>query len=309
MNKPDFVLDGIYPAAVTPFDADGNVDDERLGQLIEHFIGGGVAGVVIAGTTGEYYALREQERLALFARAQHHIAGRVSAIAGCNAGSTREVLHFAASSRELGYDAIMLSAPHTSLPTQSELAAHFETVARATGLPTILYNFPARAGVEIGVEALERLREVPEIVAVKEASGDFSRVLALRRLLGDDIAISCGSDDQAYAYFTWGVSSWIAGTANVLPREHGDVLAAVQRGDLVTARALHTALLPWIQAMESGRYNQKAKLGLRLMGVEVGDVRAPLQPLSREEAEAYEHVLLAARDAARAVTAGEATPA
>jgi 4-hydroxy-tetrahydrodipicolinate synthase len=298
MNTATFVLDGVYPALVTPFDERQELDEARLDRLIEHCVAAGVAGLAIAGTTGEYYALRAEERLKLFAAARRHVRGRVSLIAGCNAGSTREVIELALRAKEFGYDAILLSVPHTSLPSQRELAAHFEIVAQEVRLPIVLYNFPARAGVEITLELLERLREIPEIVAIKEASGDFSRFLTLRRVLGDDIAVSCGSDDQAYDYFVWGVRSWIAGTANVLPREHVEVLAAVRRGDLEGGRALHSALLPWIQDMEASGYNQKAKLGLRLVGVEAGEVCGPLEPLSVTEASEYERLLMAAIDAA-----------
>jgi 4-hydroxy-tetrahydrodipicolinate synthase len=300
MSNQPFELDGVYPAAVTPFNEHQELDEEGIGRLIEHLIGAGVSGVVIAGTTGEYYALREHERMELFAAASRHTRGRVSLIAGCNAGSTREAIDLGVGAKQLGYDAILLPVPHTSLPNQQELAAHFETVAAKVGLPVILYNFPARAGVEIALETLERLRDIPEIVAIKEASGDFSRFLAMRHLF-DDIAVSCGSDDQAYDYFSWGVQSWIAGTANVLPREHIEVLAAVRRGDLATARAMHAAMVPWIQDMESGSYNQKAKLGLRLVGVEVGEVRYPLRPLPQSDADRYEQVLAAAINATSAI--------
>jgi 4-hydroxy-tetrahydrodipicolinate synthase len=303
MTTQPFFLDGVYPAAITPFNEDNELDEGALERLIEHCIAGGVAGLVIAGTTGEYYALREQERVKLFSAAYRHTRERISLIAGCNAGSTREVVDLALRAREIGYDAILLSVPHTSLPSQPELAAHFMTVAREVGLPIVLYNFPARAGVDITLETLEQLRDIPEIIAIKEASGDFSRFLTMQRTLGDDIAVSCGSDDQAYDYFTWGAQSWIAGTANVLPREHVEVLAAIRRGDLDAARALHSALLPWIQDMEAGSYNQKAKLGLRIVGIEVGEVRGPLAPLPLAEATRYENVLAAAIAAASDVSA------
>jgi 4-hydroxy-tetrahydrodipicolinate synthase len=307
MTNHAFALDGVYPAAVTPFNEHQELDAEGIERVIEHCIAGGVSGLVIAGTTGEYYALREQERMELFAAASRHARGRISLIAGCNAGSTREAIDLGMGAKQLGYDAILLPVPHTSLPNQRELAAHFETVAQEVGLPVVLYNFPARAGVEIALETLERLRDVPEIIAIKEASGDFSRFLTMRHLLGDDVAVSCGSDDQAYDYFSWGVQSWIAGTANVLPREHVELLEAVRRGDLATARAIHAAMLPWIQDMESGSYNQKAKLGLRLVGVEVGEVRAPLRPLPQSEADHYERLLAAAIDAASTIAATAAS--
>src|SRR6185503_15652520 len=156
-----------------------------------------------------------------------------------------------------------------------ELAAHYTTVADAVGLPIVLYNFPARAGVEIGLECLDAIADHPLIVALKESSGDFSRFLAVRRRYARRIEVICGSDDQAVDYFSWGVRSWLAGTANVLPHQHVAVMDAANRGDLDQARSLFDALLPWIQDMEGGSYNQKAKLGLAHVGIPCGGVRRP----------------------------------
>jgi 4-hydroxy-tetrahydrodipicolinate synthase len=205
---------------------------------------------------------------------------------------------YAEASRDLGYDAIMLAAPYTSLPTQRELAAHYEAVASAAGLPVILYNYPARAGVEIGFDCLDAIVDRPDIVAIKESSGDFSRFLALRRRYADRITVMCGSDDQAVDYFSWGVRSWLAGTSNVLPRHHAAIMDAANAGDHATAYRLFDGILAWVQLMEAGSYNQKAKLGLAHQGIPTGDVRQPLLPL--EAADAAE--LIASLDTALAVS-------
>jgi 4-hydroxy-tetrahydrodipicolinate synthase len=220
----------------------------------------------------------------MLASARDAAAGRALLIAGANAGSTGEVIRHGEAARDLGYDALMLGAPFTSLPSQRELAAHYAAVADAVGLPIVLYNYPARAGVEIGFECLDTLADRPDIVAIKESSGDFSRFLQLRRRYAGQIEIMCGSDDQAVDYFAWGVRSWLAGTSNVLPRQHVAVVDAANRGDLAEARRIFDALLPWIQNMESGSYNQKAKLGLAHVGIACGDVRRPLLPLDEADA-------------------------
>jgi 4-hydroxy-tetrahydrodipicolinate synthase len=287
------ILEGVHVPLVTPFDEQGELDADACAQLIDHCLAAGVHGFVVAGTTGEYYALTERERLRLFEVARDAVDGRAQLIAGCNAGSTREVVHYGGRARELGFHGLLLSCPHTSLPTQTELIAHFSTVAEEVGLPIVIYNFPARAGDEIGLDAVEALAAVPEIVGIKEASGDFTRFLAMWRRLRDRIEISCGSDDQALDYFRWGVTSWIGGTANVLPRQHVELLAAARRGEWEEAERLMAALLPWIQNMESGRYNQKAKLGLELQGIRVGNVRRPLLPLAPDEEAEYRAVLTA----------------
>jgi 4-hydroxy-tetrahydrodipicolinate synthase len=272
------LLEGVYTPVVTPFDDEGEIDLETLTRVIEHQLQSGIRGIVSCGTTGEYYACTFDERVALMTHTRE-VAQGAHLLAGCNAGSTREVIRLGLAARDLGYDALLLSAPHTSLPSQAELGAHYSSVAAAVGLPIVLYNYPARAGVEIGFDALDAIADVPEIVAIKESSGDFSRFLTLRRRYEGRIEVMCGSDDQAVDYFSWGVRSWLAGTANVLPQQHVVVLEAALRGDHAVAHRLFEGMLPWVQDMESGSYNQKAKLGLAHVGIACGDVRQPLLPL------------------------------
>ena len=286
-------LEGVYVPVVTPFDENDNVDLDVYAKVIEHCLTAGVRGLVTAGTTGEYYALSIEERLGTFAHARDVAAGRAHLVAGCNAGSTKDAIMYANAARELGYDAVMLAAPPTSLPSQRELAAHFAAVAAGGGLPVILYNYPARAGVEIGFDCLDAVADNPAIIAIKESSSDFSRFLAMRRRYANRLTIMCGSDDQAVDYFAWGVRSWLAGTANALPRHHVAVMDRANGGDMAGARALFDELLPWVQACESGSYNQKAKLALLQQGINCGPVRAPLLPML-PEAEAEHRGITAA---------------
>jgi 4-hydroxy-tetrahydrodipicolinate synthase len=277
-------LEGVYVPVVTPFGNADEVDLDGLTRVVEHCVGAGVRGIVAAGTTGEYYALSSDERLRIFTHIRNASAGRVQMVAGCNAGSTKEATRFAVAARDLGYNAIMLAAPPTSLPSQRELAAHFAAIAHGGGLPVILYNYPARAGVEIGFDCLDALVDNPQIIAIKESSGDFSRFLAMRKRYADRLTIMCGSDDQAVDYFAWGVRSWLAGTANALPAHHVAVMQMANAGNITGARALFDQMLPWVQACESGSYNQKAKLALESQGIDCGPVRAPLLPMAPDDA-------------------------
>jgi 4-hydroxy-tetrahydrodipicolinate synthase len=301
-------LDGVLVPCVTPFDPDGALDLDGYEQVVRFVLAAGVRGVIPGGTTGEYYAMSVDERVAVLrltlevvATADGDRPGPVTTIAGCNAGATRDVLTLASTAAELGYDAVMLAVPPTSLPTQDELVAHYTTVADEVGLPVVLYDFPARAGVQLGLEAIDRLADHPGVIAIKESSGDLSRFHALRRLVAGRMAICCGADDLAIEMFGWGVRSWIAGTANALPRHHVAVLDAANQGDLATARERFDLLLPWIQDCETGEYNQKAKLGLVHQGVPAGQVRAPLRPLPDADAGAH----LALLDGLLATTATE----
>ncbi len=290
-------LEGVYVPIVTAFDRHDEIDFDNCTKVIEHCLGAGVRGLVPAGTTGEYYALTPPERLRVFAHTRDVAAGRATLIAGCNSASTQEVIGYGLAAAELGYDALMLAAPPTSLPSQRELAAHFAAVADAVGLPIVLYNYPARAGVEIGFECLDAVADLPEIVGLKESSGDFSRFLQLRRRYEGRLSVMCGSDDQAVDYFFWGVRSWLAGTGNVLPRQHVAIMDAANRGDHAEARRIFDGILPWVQNMESGSYNAKAKAGLAHQGIDCGKVRQPMLPLLPE----VQAELLAVLDGALAV--------
>lgn len=280
-------IEGVYVPVVTPFDGSCEIRLPGLTQVIDRCINAGATGIVSCGTTGEYYAMTFDERVQVMTHTASVAKGRARLVAGCNAGSTREAIAYGKIAKELGYDAVMLAAPPTSLPRQHELAAHFAAIAEGSGLPVILYNYPARAGVEIGFECLDLLADRADIIAIKESSGDFSRFLALRSRYEGRIAIMCGSDDQAADYFFWGVRSWLAGTANVLPAEHVAIMNAALSGDLRLARDLFDKILPWIQVMESGSYNQKAKLGLGHFGIDCGPVRQPLLEVDPTTADEY----------------------
>ena len=280
----DLKLEGVYVPVVTPFDANEGLDLSTLTKVVDYCLDAGVRGIVSCGTTGEYYAMSTSEREQVMAHTRDVVGSRAQLVAGCNAGSTREAIHLAEAAGSMGYDAIMLAAPPTSLPTQRELAAHYKAIADAVDQPVVLYNYPARAGVEIGFECLDAVADHPNIVAIKESSGDFSRFLQLQRRYAGRLDIMCGSDDQAADYFSWGVRSWLAGTANVLPRHHVIIMNTANEGNKDEAIRQFAAILPWIQNMESGSYNAKAKLGLAHLGIDCGPVRAPLLGLTDDVA-------------------------
>ncbi len=238
----------------------------------------------MGGTTGEYYAMSIDERRRQLELAASSVDRRVQLVAGCTTGATRDAIGLAQHARRNGYDAIMLSPPPTSLPSQPQLAAHIRACALDGALPVILYNFPARSGVEFGFESLDRLADLPEVIAIKEASGDFSRFLALQRRYQDRISVICGTDDQAFDYLIWGVRCWLAGTANVLPRQHVEFVASMRRGDVGLGQRQFAAMLPFIQHVESGNYNAKVKAGMAHLGAVAGTVRRPMSPLTPDEA-------------------------
>ena len=283
-------LKGIYAPIVTPFDAGENINYPVYKQLIEFLIENRISGFIPGGTTGEVYALSGSERLETFRFVKEQVAGRALLMAGTNAGSTQEVIQFSEAAEEMGYDALMVAVPPYSRPNQDELLSHFRDVANAVDIPIVLYNFPWRAGSEIGYPVLDGLTDSPNVIGIKEASGEMARVYEMRLRYGDRYQIICGSDDQALDYFLWGSTAWIGGAASCLPRQHADVLEAALEDDFVTARARMEVLMPFLRNIESGGYTQKVKYACSLQGIPVGNPRRPLLPLAEGERTEFERV-------------------
>jgi len=283
-------LKGVYAPIVTPFDAGEEINYDVLTRLIDHVLANGVVGLIPGGTTGEVYAFTEQERLELFRFVKDYAGTKTLLMAGTNSGATRDVVRYSQAAEKMGYDALMVAVPPYSRPNQRELLEHYRVVAESTSLPIVLYNFPWRAGTEVGYEVLDGLLEHQNIIGIKEASSDMSRVYEMRMRYGDRYQIACGSDDQALDYFLWGSTCWIGGAASCAPRQHVDVLNAAIAGDFVTARTHMDKLMPMLRNMESGSYTQKVKVGCELLGILVGKPRRPLLSLSDEDRQEFERV-------------------
>jgi 4-hydroxy-tetrahydrodipicolinate synthase len=290
-------FEGILTVTLTPFDGDGAVDFDAYERLIEHVLDKGVHTVIPCGTTGEYYALSGDERRQIMTFVAERVDGRAKLLAGTNATTTNEVIDLSRFAREAGYEGVMLAAPYYSLPTPEELATHFEAVAEATQMPILLYNFPARTGVDLGPELLEALRPVDQVVGIKESSGSIARLHELLVNFADRYEIVCGADDQALEYFLWGSESWVAGASNFLPAEHVALYdTCVRKRDAEGGLKIMRKLLPLFMLMEQGgKYIQFCKYGCELAGVPTGGTRAPLTPLSSAErqrfAELYERAV------------------
>jgi len=285
-------INGILVPIVTPFDNNGDVDAQKLTTLVEAFIEKGVAGIVACGTTGEYYTFSAAERelvLTTIAEAAKDkgTGNKVTLIAGINSLSTDHSIELAAQAKALGYDGLMLSATPYSLPEQDGIIAHFEKVADASELPIIMYNFPDRVGVAIEFDTVAHLAKHPNIVGVKESSGDFSHALRMLQANFDDFEVVCGCDDQPVDFFFWGAKSWIAGAANVFPAEQVALFNATQQGDWEKAKQIMSEIYPAIHSMESGNYNQKAKAGCLKGSMDVGSVRVPLTDMLDDEKAAF----------------------
>jgi 4-hydroxy-tetrahydrodipicolinate synthase len=278
-------LDGILTVTVTPFSRNGDIDFDAYGRILDFVTSSGVQYVIPCGTTGEYYNLTTDERRAILKFVRDNIKGRARILAGANSQRPTEIVELGCYAKELGYEGLMLAAPFYSLPTTSELIEHFKWVDNAVGLPVLLYNFPARTGVDMSPEFLDGLRSTTNIFAIKESSGSITRLHELLHGFRDRYQIVCGADDQALEYFLWGSLSWVAGASNFLPAQHVELYkTCVVKQDWKTGRALMEILLPLFMIMEQGgKYLQYCKYGCELAGVPVGEARRPLLPLTDQE--------------------------
>ena len=280
-------FNGIYTPAITPLDAHGQIDRNVFTEVLEHLIDAKVHGIVIGGSTGEYYAHTAEERVALAALAREVIGPRAQLIVGTGAVRTEDSVAYAAHARKIGADAILVGSPPYALPTQAENAAHALAIDRAAGLPVMLYDYPGRMGVTMGREYFEAVtRGSGNIAAIKESSGQPSQLHMLARDF-PSIALSCGWDDQALEFFAWGATSWVCAGSNFLPREHLALYeACVLERDFAKGRRIMAAMLPLMDFLEGGKFVQSIKHGCTLAGLRAGGVRAPLQGLGEAEGEA-----------------------
>jgi 4-hydroxy-tetrahydrodipicolinate synthase len=277
-------FEGIYTPVVTPYHDDHSLNEPALAAVIEHLISAGVNGLIVAGTTGEYYAQTMDERVDMMARARDLIAGRVPMIVGTGAIRTEDSVALALAAKDAGADALLIATPPYAYPTGREIALHALAIDRAANLPVMLYNYPGRMSVNMDEDCLDRLGRSPNFCAIKESSGDPNRLHMLARDY-PHIALSCGMDDQALEFFAWGARSWVCAGSNFAPEAHIALYrACAVEGDFTTGRALMSAMLPLMAVLEQGgKFIQCIKYGLTLRGIDAGPPRKPLQPLNKDE--------------------------
>lgn len=268
-------LRGTLPALVTPFAGD-RIDEDALRALIERAIEGGVNGLVPCGTTGESVTLSDAEHARVIAITVEQAKGRVPVIAGAGTVSTHHTIELAKSARAAGADGLLLVCPYYNRPTQAGLEAHFRAVCAAVPLPAVLYNIPGRTGVDLTAETLERLSDVPSIVAIKEATGNVLRTQQILHRSGDRFAVFSGDDALTLPILALGGAGVISVTANLLPGETSEVTRLFAQGRFAEARAAHLALVPVHEAMFLESNPGPVKSALAERGLLTAGVRLPL---------------------------------
>jgi 4-hydroxy-tetrahydrodipicolinate synthase len=297
-------FEGIYTPAITPLNPDGAIDKAAFAEVLEYLIEARVHGIIIGGSTGEYYAHTPKERLDLAAQARDVTQGRVPLIIGTGAIRTEDSVEYAKAAKSIKADALLVGSPPYALPTERENAAHALAVDRAANLPIMLYNYPARMGVSMGDEFFDAIAESPNFVAIKESSGDLGGVHKLARNR-PHIALSCGWDDQALEFFAWGARSWVCAGSNFIPREHIALYeACVIEKDFDKGRRIMSEMMPLMDFLENGKFVQSIKHGCELSGLRPGGVRAPLQPLNAEEKQALQTIVATLKRNVAQITQG-----
>ena len=277
-------FEGIYTPVVTPHTSTFDIDQDKFAETIELLIGAGVSGLIVAGTTGEYYAQTAEERIQLMNLAHSVIKDRVPLIVGTGAIRTEDSIQFAEAAKQAGADALLVATPPYAYPTGREIALHALAIDRAANLPVMLYNYPGRMCVNMDEETLDRLGRSPNFCAIKESSGDPNRLHMLARDY-PHIQLSCGMDDQALEFFAWGARSWVCAGSNFAPEAHIALYSACAvEGDFTKGRKIMSAMLPLMRVLEQGgKFVQCIKHGLTLRGIDAGPPRKPLQPLSKDD--------------------------
>ncbi len=272
---------GSIPAIITPF-SNGEVDKKALKELVEWHIEMGSAGVVPVGTTGETPTLSHDEHRDVVRICVETAAGRIPVIAGAGSNSTREATSLTGFAQEVGAAAALVVTPYYNKPTQRGLIAHYEAIIAATDIPIIIYNIPGRSIIDMTPETMGTLARHKNIIGVKDATGDITRVSHQRATCGKDFCQLSGEDASALGFNAHGGVGCISVTANVAPKLCAEFQAATLRGDFAAALAIQDRLLPLHTALFVEPGVAGAKYALSLLGKCTEDVRRPLTTLLDE---------------------------
>jgi 4-hydroxy-tetrahydrodipicolinate synthase len=274
------MITGSMVALVTPMTSQGDVDWKVLAELLEWHIAEGTDAIVAVGTTGESATLTVAEHCEVIKRCVDQTRGRIPIIAGTGANATREAIELTAAAKEVGADACLLVVPYYNKPTQEGLFQHFSAIAQAVAIPQILYNVPGRTACDIQNATVERLSTTPNIVGIKDATGDIPRGRDLIERCGNNFAVYSGDDATAVELMLAGGKGNISVTANVAPKLMSEICAAALRNDAATARALNERLSTLHEKLFVEANPIPVKWALLAMGKMADGIRLPLTILS-----------------------------
>jgi 4-hydroxy-tetrahydrodipicolinate synthase len=292
-KKTVFKPKGIIPAVVTPLTDDGKLNEKAMRKLLNYLIAGGVHGLFVVGTTGEFYGLTPEEKRDIFKITMDETNGRVPVYAGTNGITTRETVMLTQMAEDCRVNAVSVLTPMFVAPTQDQLIRHYKTVAENTGLPLVLYNNPAKTSVNLAPATVAKLAEVPNIAGIKDSSGDMTVTAEYIRLTQDtDFSVLMGRDTLIYGALCYGAKGSIASCANVAPGLCVEIYEKFIAGDLKGSLRAQFTLAPLRIAFTLGTFPAVIKESLILLGIEAGPCMEPAGPLTGDEKTKLRKVLI-----------------
>ena len=280
------IFEGAGVALITPMNEDGSVNYIKLEEILEEQIAGGTDCIIACGTTGEASTLTIEEHLDVIKRTIEIVNKRIPVIAGTGSNSTETAVEFSKEAQEYGADGVLVVSPYYTKATQKGLIQHFSAIANAIDIPVVLYNIPGRTGVNIEPETIAYLvNNVPNIVGVKEASGNFSNAIKTLRLC-PEIDMYSGNDDQVVPLMSIGAKGVISVLSNVAPRQTHDMCQAALDGDFVKARKMQIEALDVVENLFTEVNPIPVKAAMNLQGKNVGPLRLPLTQMEKAHEDA-----------------------
>ena len=275
------IFKGAGVAIITPFKENGDVNFDEFGKLIEMQIEGGTDAIIVCGTTGEASTMNDDEHLATIKYCIDKVAGRIPVVAGTGSNSTKEAVNLSKKAAELGADGLLCVTPYYNKATQEGLYQYYKAISDAVDIPIIMYNVPGRTSTNIQPETAVRIaKEVENVVAIKEASGNIAQVAKLASLADGCLDIYSGNDDQVVPLMSLGGIGVISVWSNVAPKQVHDMTAAFLNGDVETARKLQLEAIDLIGALFCEVNPIPVKAGVNMLGYNAGSLRAPLTELT-----------------------------
>jgi 4-hydroxy-tetrahydrodipicolinate synthase len=277
-------IHGIIPPVATPMQANEDLDLPRLKWFLDHLITNGVHGIFVLGTNSEFYALDEREKQEVIATAVAHVDKRVPVYAGTGAETTREVVRLTKMAEREGVDGVSVITPYFISPTQQEIYDHYRRIAEHTRLPVILYNNPSTCGgVKIDVDTVARLAEIPNILAVKDSSGDLQNTNEIIRAVPPRFSVLMGRDTLIFPALMFGARGAVPATGNIAPALLVEIYNAFERGDLEASKAAQLRLNPLRLALSLCTPPGAVKAALQLLGQSIGPCRSPVAGLAADK--------------------------
>lgn len=280
------IFEGSGVALITPFTKSGEVNFEKLREIIEEQIQGGTDSIIVCGTTGEASTLTHEEHIEVVRFVCEVTAGRIPVIAGTGSNCTNTAVYLSKEAENAGADGLLVVSPYYNKATQNGLKAHFTAIANAVKIPLLLYNIPGRTGVTIAPETIVSLcKNVDNIIGVKEASGNFSAIATLMSLADGCVDVYSGNDDQIIPLLALGGKGVISVLANVAPKQTHDMCASFLTGDVKESARMQLDAIPLISALFSEVNPIPVKAAMNLMGKQVGGLRMPLTEMESQNQE------------------------